>query len=197
MAFDSQTYSGMCSYRDIDFTFVFYDDELRLIPPADKRETGELSLQKLLDDAGITLDFGICGDSAFAFAGSNFTHIGQLDFSKLRNASDPNRHKDMFESSLRLKTIEKLILPETSGTSYLRWFRDCPALENLTLEGIVYTNFSVADSPLLTHASLMNIINCLEMKNGETFTCTLGTENLAKLTDAEKAIATEKGWTLA
>ena len=39
MAFDSQTYSGMCSYRDIDFTFVFYDDELRLIPPADKRET--------------------------------------------------------------------------------------------------------------------------------------------------------------
>ena len=39
MAFESQTYSGVCTYRDIDFTFVFDGDELRLIPPVDKKET--------------------------------------------------------------------------------------------------------------------------------------------------------------
>lgn len=30
------TYTGIISYRDIDFTFVFINNELRLIPPADK-----------------------------------------------------------------------------------------------------------------------------------------------------------------
>ena len=39
MAFESHTYSGVCTYRDIDFTFVFDGDELRLIPPVDKKET--------------------------------------------------------------------------------------------------------------------------------------------------------------
>lgn len=37
MAFESQTYSGVCKYRGIDFTFVFDGDELRLVPPADKK----------------------------------------------------------------------------------------------------------------------------------------------------------------
>lgn len=39
MAFESHTYSGTCKYRDIDFTFVFDGEELRLIPPADKKKT--------------------------------------------------------------------------------------------------------------------------------------------------------------
>lgn len=39
MAFESYTYSGVCKYRGIDFTFVFDGDELRLIPPVDKKRT--------------------------------------------------------------------------------------------------------------------------------------------------------------
>ena len=39
MAFESRTYTGICKYRDIDFTFVFDGDELRLIPPVGKKET--------------------------------------------------------------------------------------------------------------------------------------------------------------
>jgi hypothetical protein len=39
VAFESCTYSGICTYRDIDFTFVFDGEELRLIPPPDKRKT--------------------------------------------------------------------------------------------------------------------------------------------------------------
>ena len=38
MAFESNTYSGICKYKDIDFTFIFSGEELRLVPPADKRE---------------------------------------------------------------------------------------------------------------------------------------------------------------
>ncbi len=39
MAFESNTYSGTCKYRNVEFTFVFNTDELRLIPPADKKST--------------------------------------------------------------------------------------------------------------------------------------------------------------
>lgn len=39
IAFESHTFSGVCTYREIDFTFVFDGDELRLIPPVDKRKT--------------------------------------------------------------------------------------------------------------------------------------------------------------
>lgn len=52
-------------------------------------------------------------------------------------------------------------------------------------------------SPLskLTHDSLLNILNALP-ETTEAYTCTLGSTNLAKLTDEEKAIAIDKGWTL-
>lgn len=51
----------------------------------------------------------------------------------------------------------------------------------------------------LTHESLMNVINNLydRKANGlSTLTIKFGTTHLAKLTDEEKAIAVNKGWTL-
>ena len=38
VAFESSTYSGICKYKDIDFTFICNGEELRLVPPADKKE---------------------------------------------------------------------------------------------------------------------------------------------------------------
>lgn len=64
-------------------------------------------------------------------------------------------------------------------------------------------SFGFSESTLLTVDSLMSIINGLYdfAGNGETPTSsqgriTFGTTNLAKLTDEQKAIATDKGWTL-
>ncbi|MBO5955586.1 MAG: hypothetical protein J6Q10_02165, partial [Clostridia bacterium] len=61
--------------------------------------------------------------------------------------------------------------------------------------------FSVSDSKKLSYDSLMSIINALKDystdTSGTTYTVTLGTTNLAKLTNEEKAIATQKGWSLA
>lgn len=39
MIVEFHTYSGVCTYRNIDFTFVLDGDKLRLIPPVDKRDT--------------------------------------------------------------------------------------------------------------------------------------------------------------
>ena len=47
--------------------------------------------------------------------------------------------------------------------------------------------------------SLLSILNALKDYSSSTssWVCTLGTTNLEKLTEEQKAIATEKGWTLA
>ena len=50
----------------------------------------------------------------------------------------------------------------------------------------------------LTHQSLLNALNGLyDLTGGTSQTLTLGSTNLAKLTDEEKAIATNKNWVLA
>jgi hypothetical protein len=70
------------------------------------------------------------------------------------------------------------------------------------MDGAIGQNgFDVHWSTKLTHDSLMSIINHLSDKSsdtsGTTWTITLGTENIAKLTDDEIAIAEAKGWEVA
>lgn len=67
---------------------------------------------------------------------------------------------------------------------------------NLPLDFNVAINLSSA--AYMTHESLVDILNALKDLTGETSKkLTLGTTNLAKLSDEEKLIATNKNWTLA
>jgi hypothetical protein len=102
-----------------------------------------------------------------------------------------------FYSAKNLHTIPRLNM--TSATSVVDAFYQATALQNITFEGVIPMSLSFADCVLLTHDSLMSILNALKdlTGTGSTLTLTLGTTNLAKLTDAEKAIATQKGWSLA
>ena len=106
-----------------------------------------------------------------------------------------------FYRCYELVTVKKIIFEDTVKT-LTNVFRDCESLTNLTIEGtIAAPTVSLSYSPLLTHESIMCVINHLKDfsadTSGTTYTLGLGATNLAKLTDAEKAIATEKGWTLA
>lgn len=83
-------------------------------------------------------------------------------------------------------------------------FYGCGSLTDFS--GLRNVSLSIDLSPCssLTQTSLLNTINGLYdfTGNGETpssnhGTLTLGSTNLAKLTDAQKAVATSKGWTLA
>jgi hypothetical protein len=102
----------------------------------------------------------------------------------------------MFWNS-KIKTIRKLIVHEALNLSDT--FKGCKDLEYIRFGGVIGQNISFADSPLLTVDSILDVFEYLKdiRGTGTTRTCTLGSVNLAKLTDAEKAIATEKGWTLA
>ena len=57
-------------------------------------------------------------------------------------------------------------------------------------------NLDLSRCPL-THDSIMNVINKAADVTASPVTLTLGSDNLTKLSDEEKAIATGKGWTLA
>lgn len=74
-------------------------------------------------------------------------------------------------------------------------FRNCNALTTITGNPNFKTSL-LLNLPNLTHDSLMVVINGLQTVT-TTRTLTLGPDNLAKLTEAEKQIATDKGWTLA
>lgn len=149
-----------------------------------------------------------------------------IDFSqKAKGTSNSNSYYWIFNYCTQLREIEDIgFQPDNYG--YLSTFRycerlhtiavirvaqqdrfqdtfvNCLALENLTIEGTIGQNgFNVQWSTKLTHDSLMSIVNALADystdTSGTTWTVTLGSANIAKLTEEEQAIATSKGWILA
>ena len=75
-------------------------------------------------------------------------------------------------------------------------FSLCVSLTTITGNPNFKATVDLAPCIKLTHDSLMVVINGLQTVT-TTQTLLLGETNLAKLSDAEKQIATDKGWTLA
>lgn len=124
------------------------------------------------------------------------------------NTSKATEMKGMFGYCSGLVTIPELDASNANDLQLM--FVGCTALTTfggLKNIGMGYdTNYSnanfrytlnLSDSPLLTHDSLMNVINNLydiKSKGVKPQTLQLGDTNKAKLTAEEIAIATNKGW---
>lgn len=145
------------------------------------------SLKPFLDDRGLKLDFSKCKGMTYAFMASELTELGTIDISSAGTVIT-----GVFQGCTNLVTIEKLIMASTNKNNM---FNDCPNLENLTIEGVIGNNFVISACTKLTHASLMSIIDHLEPKTSGTFTLTIGSENIAKLTTEELKLIENKGWT--
>ena len=127
---------------------------------------------------------------------SSLITIPQLDTSQVTSI---NR---MFYMCSALESIPLLDFGNVVNYSYMFGFSDINSLtdlggfKNLKID---FTN-GLNHLPNLTVQSLMNVINNLYdfRANGETTTKTLqlGTTNLNKLTDEQKAVAVNKGWSL-
>lgn len=156
-----------------------------------------LDLAQRLEECGVVLDTSQCTSLYLAFAYSRFSRLPAIDVRGITTTSSTST--SLFANNHGwLKTIDKIIMDENT-TPVSSWFTSSAGIENLTIEGTIGQNgFSVSPCAALTHDSLMSIINALKtFTDGTTKTVTLGATNIAKLTDAEKAIATQKGWTLA
>ncbi len=154
------------------------------------REAKLTDLKKALKDWGVSLDTGSAAYFTQCFQLSSVTAVPVLDMRSAINTTQAFGYAPVTE-------IEKLIVSEQ--TPWSDTFISCSKLTEVRFEGQIGTDgLSFAHSKQLSYESLMSVIGCLKdySSEGTTHTVTLGAENLEKLTDAEKAMATEKGWTV-
>lgn len=125
---------------------------------------------------------------------------------KLKEFPDLNwgvqeRYSGTWQGCTLLETIAVIRCNE--NTIFPAAFSGCSGLINVTFEGTIGQNdLSFSQSTKLSHDSIVNMFrnnlkDYSDDTSGTSHTLTLGSANLNKLTDTEKAIATEKGWTLA
>ena len=114
------------------------------------------NLKKLLDDAGVTLDFSNNTNALQCFQLSAMTHLPTIDLSMVTNASY------VFASMSNLVEIEKLIL--SSKTPQNNMFYQTPSLTTLTIEGVIDKNgFNVQWSTKLSRTSFLSILKALNI----------------------------------
>ena len=99
----------------------------------------------------------------------------------------------MFNGCSKFTTVPRLDTSKVTNMSYM--FRNCRALEAIHMINI-NANLDISSSTKFTREALLEIIGNLKAQTSGTKTLTMGATNLAKLTDDDKAIATNKGWTL-
>lgn len=94
--------------------------------------------------------------------------------------------------------LEKITIPASMTSIGSSPFSGCTALTTVTLgNGFNCNGLNLTGCPL-TVGCMVNMLNALAGLNGQTAkTLTLGADNLAKLTDEQKQIATNKNWNLA
>jgi hypothetical protein len=138
------------------------------------------------------LDLSECVNFPAGFANCySLREVGIVDLRKnVNNAL-------VFNNTDSLHTVEKVILKD-EGQNLGNAFFCARALANIEIEGKISADVYFGYSPL-THESLMSIISALKDYSGttSTYTLTLHADAKARLSDAEKAIITQKGWTLA
>ena len=155
--------------------------------------SGIKDLAGCLKAAGVRLDTSLCAGFSYTFFSSLIEAIPVID------ATGASKLEYTFYQAGKLRSIEKLILKTDGSQTFTTTFGSCSSLEHIAIQGCIGNNISFSHSSKLTHDSLISILNALKDFSGteETRKLTLGAANLAKLTAAEKAIAENKGWSLA
>lgn len=154
-------------------------------------------LEAFLEERNLTLDFSkvTYANECFEYCCA-FSVLPEINLSKISNYS--GRINYFFNQCDEVKTVRKLIIP--NAVTGINMFYNMAALENIVIEGILQGNdININASKNLTHDSLMSFINALKDYSGTTTTykITLGSKNIAKLTDDELKIIEDKGWTYA
>lgn len=106
---------------------------------------------------------------------------------------------NIYDGFTLCSSLESISFPAGFGSmckTFYGCFNGCSSLTTINGGIEAKVSLDLSSCTKLTHDSLMNIINSIQTVTS-TQTLTLGSTNLAKLTDEEKQIATGKGWTLA
>ena len=135
--------------------------------------------------------------------GENFSRIffgcTGLVYAPALNSSSGKNFFNAFSGCTDLYEIPLLDL--SSATTYTNAFYKCSSLTNVTITGTIKikdNNFKVNFSDKLTVESMMSFINAFQDNTGDKqHTVYFGPTNLAKLTDEQISVATNKNIKLA
>ena len=204
---DGRRYSYAFYYWNRDMFYPKYDikcinNMAGLFQFFEQNGSVPFDLSARLKECGVVLDTSkATTGAAYSFYYTSFSKIPTVDFTGI---TDLEKLTYAFANNGHLVEIEKVICKETNVWHVT--FAGCPKLEKITIEGVIGQNgLDMRPCPKLTHDSMINdkgtgIINCLKDYSDDTsgtqWVVQLGATNLGKLTEAEIAIATEKGWSL-
>lgn len=125
--------------------------------------------------------------SSMFYICNSLTSIPLLDTSKVINMSN------MFYGCSDLTTVPALDVSNVTNLNNM--FSRCFSLKSILMTGMK-VSFDISASTQFEKSDLVTILNNLATVT-TTQTLKMGATNLAKLTEEDKAIATNKGWTLA
>ena len=129
---------------------------------------------------------------------SMFKQCSNLVTVPLLNTTNVTNMVDMFRGCTNLKVIPAFDTSNVTKFAALYSgkgiFDGCTSLEEIHMIGMK-ESFNISASTKFTRDALVEILNNLGTVTS-TKTLTMGTDNLNKLTEEDKLIATNKGWTL-
>ncbi len=136
---------------------------------------------------------------------SNMTSLKKFSFKELNlNPANVTEYWTTFQNDSTLQEIDKLDFTSLNTSNTANWvnmFGGCVSLIEINeISNIHMSGLNLSKCESLSHDTLLRFLNALydyaSEGSTDTYILTLGTTNLDKLTDEEKAIATNKGWTL-
>lgn len=127
-------------------------------------------------------------------SGSYFPYLTKLFFVNCKNITSIGN--SVFWRCSSLTTVE---LPDSLTSIGQDVFYGCASLTDVTIKiGFNCNNLNLSASNRYTTETIVSWLEALADRTGQTaYKLTIGTTNLAKLTAEQKAIATNKNWTLA
>ena len=159
--------SNLTTPKVTDTGFMFYDCNALETAPA-------------MNTSNVT-------DMSKMFYSCNVTTVPLYDTSKVK------RMEEMFWHCSYLQTVPAFDCSNVTNMNNI--FASCYSLKSILMTNIG-VSLDISASTLFERADLVTILNNLKTVT-TTKTLRMGATNLAKLTDEDKAIATNKGWTLA
>ena len=194
--------------EDMSSCFLGYDGERIPLLELNPNTSNVTNMSFMFRDCNKLSSVPVLDTSNVSYMSDMFFDCNSLASVPLLNTGNVTDMNNMFWGCTSLAIVPMLDASKTR-TIY-SMFRNCSSLITLGglknlgmgygtgwIENSVSLTLNLSDSPLLTHDSLMNVINNLydiKSKGVKPQTLQLGNTNKAKLTAEEIAIATNKGW---
>lgn len=161
-------------------------------------------LEAILNKCGITFNISNSSNYSALFSYSETKVIPELVCSARTSYMGA-----MFRDCKKLHTIRKITLLDGFNANMTDVFKNCTALENITFEGFIPKNIILAESTLLSKASIINIIEHLsdvvvsnqaatfsKIAIDNAFETSAGAGDGSTSAEWQSLIATKSNWTI-